>query len=143
SGTQGGRGAGIRRQAGEATAAEPGRTCRDRKGEKANQSPHARIAMHIEDRGIAGRALYPDHSDEEGHQYRLADTFGTRSLQFVHAMLNDLGNATANHSLDSDFSPAPANQVAFNAALADIDGVRPKDEIEAMLPARRRPHFRI
>jgi len=113
------------------------------KARKRTKARTPRIAMHIEDRGIAGRALYPDHSDEEGHQYRLADTFGTRSLQFVHAMLNDLGNATANHSLDSDFSPAPANQVAFNAALADIDGVRPKDEIEAMLPARRRPHFRI
>jgi hypothetical protein len=50
-------------------------------------------------------------------------------------MLNGLGNATANHSLDSDFSPAPANQVELNAALAVISGVRPKDEIEAMLAA--------
>jgi len=50
-------------------------------------------------------------------------------------MLNGLGNATANHSLDSDFSPAPANQVEFNAALAVIGGVQPKDEVEAMLAA--------
>jgi hypothetical protein len=104
--------------------------------EKARKRTKARapsIAMNIEDRGTAGRALYPDHSDEEGHDYRLADTFGTRSLEFVHAMLNGLGNATANHSLDSDFSLAPANQVAFNAALAVIGGVQPKDEVEAML----------
>jgi hypothetical protein len=94
-----------------------------------------RIAINIEDRGPAGRAFYPDHSDEEGHRYRLADTFGTRSLEFVHAMLNGLGKATANHSLDSDFSPAPANQVEFNAALAVIGGVQPKDEVEAMLAA--------
>jgi hypothetical protein len=91
--------------------------------------------MNIEDRGTAGRALYPDHSDEDGHRYRLADTFGTRSLQFVSSMLNGLGTATANHSLDSDFSPAPANQVEFNAALAVIAGVQPKDEIEAILAA--------
>jgi hypothetical protein len=79
------------------------------------------IAMNIEEHGSAGRAFYPDHSDEEGHRYQLADTFGTRSLEFVYSMLNGLGTATANHSLDSDFSPAPANQVAFNAALAVID----------------------
>jgi hypothetical protein len=105
------------------------------KARKRTKARARRIAMNIEERGSAGRAFYPDHSDEEGHRYRLADTFGTRSLEFVHAMLNGLGKATANHSLDSDFSPAPANQVEFNAALAVISGVGPKDEIEAMLAA--------
>jgi hypothetical protein len=106
--------------------------------EKARKRTKARspsIAMNIEDRGAAGRSLYADHSDEEGHQYRLADTFGSRSLQFVHSMLHGLGDATANHSLDYDFNPGRPNQVAFNAALAVISGVRPKDEIEAMLAA--------
>jgi hypothetical protein len=106
--------------------------------EKARRRTKARmprIAMHIEDRPTGSRAFYPDHSDDEGHDYRLADAFGTRSLQFVYAMLNGLGNATADHSLDYDFSPGSPNQVAFNAALAVIDGVRPKDEIEAMLAA--------
>jgi hypothetical protein len=105
------------------------------KARKRTKARAPRIAINVEDRRAAGRSIYADHSDEEGHDYRLADAFGTRSLQFVHAMLNGLGNATANHSLDSDFSPAPANQVAFNAALAVISGVRPKDEIEAMLAA--------
>src|SRR5258706_7762092 len=50
-------------------------------------------------------------------------------------MLNGLGKATADHSLNLDFSPASPDQLAFNAALAVIDGVRPKDEIEAMLAA--------
>src|SRR4029077_4537720 len=59
-----------------------------------------RIAMHIEDRGTGGPTLYPDHSDEEGPQYRLADAFGTRSLQFVHSMLKGLGHATADPSLN-------------------------------------------
>src|SRR5262249_3192982 len=57
------------------------------------------------------------------------------SLQFVRSMLKDLGNATADHSLNLDSSPASPDQVALNAALAVIDGVRPKDEIEAMLAA--------
>ncbi len=94
-----------------------------------------RIAMHIEDCGETGARVYPDHSDEEGHRYRLADTFGTRSLQFVYSMLKGLGKATEDHSVNHDFSPGSSDQLAFNAALAVIDGVRPKDEIEAMLAA--------
>jgi hypothetical protein len=105
------------------------------KARKRTKARVPRIAMHIEDRGTAGSTLYPDHSDEEGHRYRLADAFGTRSRQFVYSMLKGLGNATADHSLNLDFSPASPDQLAFNAALAVIDGVRPKDEIEAMLAA--------
>jgi hypothetical protein len=58
--------------------------------EKARRRAKARaprIAMHIENRPTGTRALYPHHSDEEGHQYRLADTFGTRSRHFVYAMM--------------------------------------------------------
>src|SRR6266581_2560673 len=36
--------------------------------------------MQLEDRGKAGSVVYPTHSDDEGHDYRLADAFGTRSL---------------------------------------------------------------
>jgi hypothetical protein len=106
-----------------------------KKARKRTKARAPRIAMHIEDRGTGAPVQYPDHSDEEGHRYRLADAFGTRSLQFVHSMLRSLGNATADHSLNLDFSPASPDQTAFNAALAVIDGVRPKDEIEAMLAA--------
>jgi hypothetical protein len=106
--------------------------------DKARKRTKARppsIAMSIEDCGTGGCVLYPDHSDEEGHRYRLADTFGTRSLQFVYSMLNGLGKATADHSQNFGFSPGSSDQLAFNAALAVISGVRPKDEIEAMLAA--------
>jgi hypothetical protein len=106
-----------------------------KKARKRTKARAPRIAMHIKDPGTGVPTLYPDHSDEEGHQYRLADAFGTRSLQFVYSMLKGLGHATADHSLNLDFSPASPDQVAFNAALAVIDGVRPKDEIEAMLAA--------
>ena len=105
------------------------------KARKRTRSRAPRIAMHIEDRGTAGIVAYPDHSDDEGHMYRLADAFGTRSRQFVYSMLNGLGKATEDHSLDCDFSPGSPNQLKFNAALAVIDGVRPQDEIEAMLTA--------
>jgi hypothetical protein len=105
------------------------------KARKRTKARAPRIAMHIEDRRSGTRTRYADHSDDEGHRYRLADAFGTRSLQFVYSMLGGLGKATADHSLDQGFSPGSSDEVAFNAALAVIDGVRPKDEVEAMLAA--------
>ena len=41
------------------------------KARKRTKARAPRIAMNIEERGSAGRAFYPDHSDEEGHRYRL------------------------------------------------------------------------
>jgi hypothetical protein len=106
-----------------------------KRARKRTKARAPRIAMRIEDRGTGRRVRYSDHSDEEGHRYRLADAFGTRSLQFVYSMLKGLGKATEDHSVNLDFSPGSVDQLAFNAALAVIDGVRPKDEIEAMLAA--------
>jgi hypothetical protein len=61
-------------------------------------------------------------------------------MQFVYAMLNGLGHATEDHSVDHGFGPGSPDQVAFNAALAVIAGVQPKDEIEAMLAAHHGCH---
>src|SRR5262245_50285021 len=93
-----------------------------KKARKRTKARAQRIAMHIENRGEAGSVVYPAHSDDEGHEYQLADAFGTRSRQFVYSMLNGLGKATEDHSLDYNFSPGNPNQLAFNAALAVIDG---------------------
>jgi hypothetical protein len=94
-----------------------------------------RIALHIEDRPTGARAVYAHHSDDEGQEYRLADAFGTQSRHFVHAMLNSLGQATEDHSQTLGITSGTANEDTFNSALAVIDGVRPQDEIEAMLAA--------
>jgi hypothetical protein len=88
------------------------------KARKRTKARAPRIAMRIEDRGTGAQVLYPDRSDEEGHRYRLADTFGTRSLQFVYSMLNGLGKATADHSENYGFSPGSSDQLAFNVILA-------------------------
>jgi hypothetical protein len=106
--------------------------------ERARKRTKARlpsVAMHIEDRATGSRAIFPHHSDDEGQEYRLADVFGTRSRHFVHAMLQSLGKATEDHSNTLGVTPGSPNEDAFNAALAVIDGVRPQDEIEAMLAA--------
>jgi hypothetical protein len=101
--------------------------------EKARRRTKARtprVATRIDEHG-----KYSPHSEVEGHLYRLADAFGTRSRHFVYSMLKGLGKATEDHSEKHGFFPGSADEVAFNAALAVIDGVRPKDEIEAMLAA--------
>ena len=105
------------------------------KARKRTKARTPRIAMRVEDRGKAGSVVYPVHCDEEGHEYRLADVFGTRSLQFVYSMLKGLGTATEDHSLSLDLSPGSPDQLTLNAVLAVIDGVRPTDEVEAMLGA--------
>jgi hypothetical protein len=43
--------------------------------------------------------------------------------------------ATEDHSVNHGLLPGTPDQLAFNAAVAVISGVRPKDEIEAMLAA--------
>jgi hypothetical protein len=101
--------------------------------EKARRRTKAR-APRVSTR-IYKRGSYSPHSDVEGHRYRLADAFGTRSMNFVYSMLNGLGKATEDHSENQGFYPGSPDEGAFNAALAVIDGVRPKDEIEAMLAA--------
>jgi hypothetical protein len=74
--------------------------------------------MHIEDRRVGARVIYAHHSDDQGQEYRLADTFGTRSRHFVHSMLNSLGKATEDHSQTLGLAPGSPDQDAFNAALA-------------------------
>ena len=106
-----------------------------KRARKRTKARAPRIAMHVEKRGTKARRVYPSHCDEDGHRYRLADVFGTRSMQFVSAMLKGVGTATEDHSASNDYGPGSPDQLAFNAALAVIDGVRPKDEIEAMLAA--------
>jgi len=81
------------------------------------------------------RRVFSSHSDDEGHGYRLLDSFGTRSFSFVYSMLEGLADATSDQSQEFGFGPGKSNEVAFNAALAVIAGVQPKDEIEAVLAA--------
>ena len=59
------------------------------KAKRRTKARAPRIAMHIEDRVEEARTFYPHHSDDQGHKYRLADAFRTRSMHFVYSMLNE------------------------------------------------------
>ncbi len=72
----------------------------------------------------------PPHSDTEGYGYRLMDTFGTRSGAFADLELRRLLKAMGPNNA------TPADQTTINAALAVVDGIKPENEVEAMLAAQ-------
>jgi hypothetical protein len=71
--------------------------------------------------------ISPPHSDDAGFATRLLDAFGTKSPAFAKRAMERLGVV-----MRPGGSALPT-QTDFNAALAAIDGIRPGDEIEAML----------
>ena len=86
----------------------------------------ARIAVLAEgDNGALH--ISPPHSDDAGFAARLLDAFGTESPAFANRAMERLGVVMRPKS------SALPTQNEFNAALAAIDGIRPADEIEAML----------
>jgi hypothetical protein len=91
----------------------------------------ARIAVLAESDNGALR-ISPPHSDDAGFAIRLLDAFGTQSSAFTNRAMGRLG-AVMRHK-----GSALPTQTEFNAALAAIDGIRPRDEIEAMLAVHRR-----
>lgn len=72
----------------------------------------------------------PPHNDKAGWGARLHDAFGTTSADFTSAEISRLMNAFRGTAGD------PRTEMQTNAALAAIDGIRPRDEIEAMLVAQ-------
>jgi hypothetical protein len=86
----------------------------------------ARIAVLAEgDNGALH--ISPPHSDDAGFAARLLDAFGTESPAFANRAMERLGVVMLPKG------SALPTQNEFNAALAAIDGMRPADEIEAML----------
>jgi hypothetical protein len=71
-----------------------------------------------------------NHSDGLGWSNRMMDAFGTRSRAFAETEMLRLLKGLA-----SSNSTAPT-QDTFNAALAVIDGIRPENEVEAMLASQ-------
>ena len=70
----------------------------------------------------------PSYSDMNGWSARLLDAFGTSSVDFVQAELGRMAMAVGATGSDAEQK--------INAALAVLDGLRPRDEVEAMLVAQ-------
>jgi hypothetical protein len=72
-------------------------------------------------------SLKPDFGGRVGFQFREMDAFGTTSTEFASRSLGWLAAVARRQG-----SSLPTQQ-ELNAALAVVDGVRPENEIEAML----------
>jgi hypothetical protein len=85
-----------------------------------------RVAIDIQQPENAAPIVSPTHSDGEGWWARLDDALGTTSPAFVDTELARLLTVFRDRAGIIDAR-------AINAALAVIDGLKPQNEIEAML----------
>ncbi|WP_442755875.1 HGGxSTG domain-containing protein [Methylocystis sp. JAN1] len=84
-----------------------------------------RVRMHFNRPN--GAMFDPPHDDDGGFAYRLLDAFGTESTEFMSQAISLLCA-----TLRAKGERLPTEH-KLNAAIAVIDGMRPRDEIEAML----------
>src|SRR5205823_1668389 len=73
-------------------------------------------------------SLVPDHPDEATGYCLLLEALGTTDLDFFNALLSQLGNAGLKGSEIDD--------QGINFMLSIIKGIKPRDQIEAMLAAQ-------
>ncbi|NJO34418.1 MAG: hypothetical protein HC869_16115 [Rhodospirillales bacterium] len=71
--------------------------------------------------------LKPDHPDPVVGNAALHAAFGSAETNFVNQQIIDLINVLQSHPSQ------PVSEVALNGALATINGIKPEDEVEAML----------
>jgi hypothetical protein len=90
-----------------------------------NEAPHAPRMKVCEQDGVTKIAY--SHRDPDVAQILLMKALGTNDLDFLAGILNQLKNATSGH---------PVNERELNFMLAVIEGVRPRDQVEAMLAAQ-------
>jgi hypothetical protein len=90
------------------------------------RSRRPRVAVETSAKGDVLQIDSP-HSDEDGLAVRLVDAFGTESADFSNHAIARLGAVVKRKGA------ALPTQRELNAGLAAIDGLKPRDEIEAML----------
>lgn len=77
---------------------------------------------------VTGNKWEVDHPDYMTGLVQLSSSMGTTSFIFAHGIVGQLINAVS-HGKEID-------QSSVNFALAVIDGIKPKDELETMLAAQ-------
>jgi len=89
-----------------------------------------RVALRTET--IKGKLaeIGPSHSDHAGWLARLQNAFGTTSQEFACDELTGIATALASPGQKT------ADEGALNAALAVVDGIEPRNEVEAMLASQ-------
>jgi diadenosine tetraphosphate (Ap4A) HIT family hydrolase len=85
-----------------------------------------RFSVKAEANKEGGQHISPHYSGD-GFTWRLMDAFGTSSTDFAEMELRRLHKALGNSN------KLGADQLTINAALAVVDGIKPENEVEAML----------
>ena len=110
----------------EAKPYEP--TAQDRAILEAQQRRRAakpsRARIKVDEEGNTHR-LGPDHPDAKIGTVRLMEAIGTGSFEFLDGLLSQLANAGSQ-------GPKP-DERGINFMLSVVEGIAPKDEVEAML----------
>jgi hypothetical protein len=75
-----------------------------------------------------GASFVPDHPDIHVANKLLAEAFGTADLNFTYGLIGDIINGI--------IRDGKVDEVRLNFAVAVIKGIRPTDELEAMLAAQ-------
>jgi LmbE family N-acetylglucosaminyl deacetylase len=87
--------------------------------------PSARIRVAKDKKGISN---HPDHADLATGTVNLMNALGTASLPFMNGLLNQITNVASQGS--------EPDEASINFVLSVVDGIEPRDEIEAMLASQ-------
>ena len=83
------------------------------------------MAVSLTQTGTQAANCGPNHADLKGWCARILDAFGSSSADFLSVELSRIMNAVG--------ATGEAGEAKVNAALAVLDGLKPRNEIEAML----------
>ena len=100
-------------------------TALDRYRDRRARRPPARIKVAKSKTGVSTR---PDHPDLGTGTLNLMNALGTASLPFMNGLLGQITNVASQ-------GPEP-DEDNINFVLAAVNGVEPRDEVEAMLAAQ-------
>jgi hypothetical protein len=84
--------------------------------------------VSLREKGPVSQQISPNHADGKGWLNRMLEALGTPSTDFVVTKLNRIMNAVG--------ASGEGGEAKANAVLAVIDGIRPKNEVEAMLASQ-------
>ena len=90
-------------------------------GKKAPRAPRMKVS---EKDGV--RKIAPDHPEPAVAHILLMNALGTSDLDFLNGIVTQLGNA----------AKSTVNDLELNFMLAVVKGVKPTDQVEAMLAAQ-------
>ncbi|MEO8926404.1 MAG: hypothetical protein ABI306_04500 [Caulobacteraceae bacterium] len=79
------------------------------------------------------QTIAPAHADREAWEIQLYDAFGTRSAKVIGLFLDQLSHLCREDAPNGPWRP---NEAELNAMIGMVNGVRPRNEIEAALAAQ-------